>query len=561
MKFPSIIIVLLSIVCLFNCATSDDNSTNSNIASNPDTDTPVTVTPENIPKPDGLVSLSGTQILDAQGNPMLLQGVAFGNEVWRNPTSAPQNHHSEIDYQRVSTMGMNAVRFYLNYQLFESDSNPYVYRQEGWDWLDTNIAWAKRYGVYLILNMHAPQGGYQSQGNGDALWDNPENQDRLIALWKAIAERYKEEGQIIGFGPVNEPVPSQSMSQWTALAQRLINEIQSVNPHHLLFIEKAIYVKGNFEVDANLNFPEVEGNNIVYEFHGYDPHRYTHQLMNFSGLPDGGKYPDDTILEVANGSWETATFGNPSIPAQNSDWTYFEGEKYQISDPEIDYVLPALIGARVNGRVYFDDLVINEFDQNGNFVRAISDLNLNTLDNWYYWSSNNSGSSGLANLGHNDTNSLFIEGSTDDCNLSNPALRFIPTLNHQYQISGWMQGENVAANANCHFRLDMYSAEGEVRQRNKDYLRYEIEKFTTWAQQKNAALYMGEFGTGYPSFQNNKGGATYVEDLLDLAIEYNIHFTYHTYHEDNFGIYRGHQRPDPSNVNQALIDLFTRKLN
>lgn len=545
---------------LFNCGKTDDNINDTQVNNPADTDTTISDSQNSTPKPNSLVSLNGTEILDAQGNPLFLQGVAFGNEVWSNPTTEPVNHHSEIDYERVSDMGMNAVRFYLNYRLFEDDNNPYVYRQEGWDWLDKNITWAKKYGVYLVINMHVPQGGFQSQGDGDALWDVPENQNRLVALWKAIADRYKEEGQIIGFGLVNEPVPSQAISQWSSLAQRLINEIQSVNPHHLLFVEKAIFVKGNFQLDENLNFPEVEGENIIYEFHGYDPIRYTHQLLNFTGLPDGGKYPDEAILESAEGTWETATFGNPSIPSQNSDWNYYEGEKYQITDPNIAYVLPALIGARVNGRVYFDDLVINEYDENGNFVRVISDLNLNALDSWYYWSNNDSGNQGLGAIGHTDNASIFIEGSTDDSNLSNPSLRFIPTLNYHYQINGWMKGENVAADANCHFRLDLFSAKGEILQRNKKYLRYEVEKFVNWAEQKNAALYMGEFGTGYPTFKNNKGGATYVEDLLDLATEHKIHFTYHTYHEDSFGIYLGHQTPDPANVNQALIDLFTRKL-
>ncbi len=554
------ITLLIAILFLFNCGKSDDHNTTPPNISTTSNESPSSIPVEN-PKPNNLVSLNGNQLLNAQGNPLYLQGVAFGNEVWNNSSSAPTNHHSEIDYDRVSKMGMNAVRFYLNYRLFEDDANPYEYRQQGWDWLDKNIAWAKKYGVYLILNMHAPQGGYQSQGNGDALWDISENQNRLIELWKAIAERYKEEGQIIGFGPVNEPVPSQSMSQWSSLAQRLINEIQAVNPHHLLFIEKAIYVKGNFQPDENLNFPVVEGKNIVYEFHGYDPIRYTHQLMDFTQLPDGGKYPDEAILEVGDGVWKTATFGNPSITSQNSNWNYFQGEKFKVTDIDIAYVLPALIGAKVKGRVYFDDLVIKEYDANGNFTRNISELNLNSLDNWYYWSNNNSGNQGLATIGHTDNASLFIEKSTDDCNLSNPSLRFIPKLNYHYQINGWMKGKDVATNANCHFRLDMYSSKGKILKRNKEYLRYEIEKFVNWAKKKNVPLYMGEFGTGFPSFQNGKGGVTYVEDLLDLAKEYNIHFTYHTYHEDNFGIYRGHQKPDPANVNQSLIDLFTEKLN
>jgi endoglucanase len=62
-------------------------------------------------------------------------------------------------------------------------------------------------------------------------------------------------------------------------------------------------------------------------------------------------------------------------------------------------------------------------------------------------------------------------------------------------------------------------------------------------------------------FQNDKGGLTWVSDMLDLLDEHGVPFTYHAYHEDAFGIYRGSGKlPDPANANQPLIDLFTTKL-
>lgn len=48
--------------------------------------------------------------------------------------------------------------------------------------------------------MHYPQGGYQSQGNGMALWTDPENQRRLVKLWGEIARRYADEPAIQGYG-------------------------------------------------------------------------------------------------------------------------------------------------------------------------------------------------------------------------------------------------------------------------------------------------------------------------------------------------------------------------
>jgi endoglucanase len=108
---------------------------------------------------------------------------------------------------------LTSVRFYMNYGIFEDDTSPCSYKEDGFTWLDINIAAAKTYGIRLILNMHYPQGGFQSNGNGDALWNDRSNQLRLIALWKKIAGRYKDEDTVIGYGLVNEPVPLEGVSR------------------------------------------------------------------------------------------------------------------------------------------------------------------------------------------------------------------------------------------------------------------------------------------------------------------------------------------------------------
>ncbi|MFK7813787.1 MAG: glycoside hydrolase family 5 protein [Maribacter sp.] len=544
------------LLVLFSCG-SDDNAPQPNdpdpISDDPQDD-PVAENPENL-----LLQLNGTQLVDANQNPIYLQGVAFNNFIWFD-TIEP--HHAEIDYQRVSEMGMNTVRFYMNYRYFEDDANPYTYKQGGWDWLDQNIAWAKKHNVYLVLNMHAPQGGYQSQGEGDALWDVVENQNRLSALWVEISERYRNEVQIAGFGPVNEPVPSQSMSQWNVLAQRLINDIREVNKNHLIFIEQAIYVQGNFNKDENFNFPDVTGENLVYEFHGYEPYFYSHQLLDFAELGDGGKYPDEDLIEVDNSEWYTATFDNPSLVQGDTDWTFFEGVQYTVDDTEIKLGIPSLVAAETEGRVYFDDIVIKEFDQSGTFVRDIYEANLNNLDGWNFWSQNDSGSNGRSTTeGHNDTSSLFIDGTTSDSNMSFSEGRFEITQGYSYQISGWMKGENIANDFGGKIRLDFYKVEGPLLRRNKAFLESFLGNIAAWAENKNAALYMGEFGAGTPCFENDKGGLIWVADMVDILKTNNIHFTYHAYHEDAFGLYLGGGLPDANNVNQPLIDWFTANLN
>jgi endoglucanase len=506
------------------------------------------------------LQVKNRDIVNEAGNTVQLKGVAFGNEIWSN--ELPYTHHNETDFERVQSMHMNCIRFYMNYKTFEDDNTPYNYKQSGWDWLDKNIAWAKKYGIYLILNMHAPQGGYQSQGNGDALWTVPENQNRLTALWAAIAKKYKDEPVIIGYGLVNEPVPSNAIAQWNQLAQRITDAIRTNDKNHLIFLEKAIYVKTNVVEDENLFFPVSTDKNTVYEFHMYDPWQYTHQLFNWGYNADGGKYPDESIISYTNSSWHTATFNNPLLPAGNTDWRYFEGEKYTVKDANIKLAVPALVGKSCNGTVYFDDIIIKEYNPAGVFTGNILSINLNSADNWGYWSQNNSGQSGLSNQqGQSDNSSLYISAATGDCNLSNYSKIFIPKQGYAYQVSGWMKGENISAAAGCMLRIDFLSTADAIYGRNKSFLQSTVQKFINWSVRKNVPLYMGEFGAGVHCFNNDKGGLQWVSDMIDICKQNNLHFTYHAYHEDSFGLYYGYgSLPDATKANTALINLLTQKL-
>lgn len=541
-KVSTILTYTFIVFCLSNC-----NKDTGNI--------------QPIPIKKQFYSVQGTKILDADGKAIRLEGIAFGNEVWSD-NELPLTHHSEVDYTRVKDMGMNMVRFYLNYKTFENDAAPYQYKQSGWDWIDQNIQWAQNNDILLLLNIHVPQGGFQSLGNSDALWEQIEIQNRLAALWKAIAQRYKDETQIIGFGLVNEPVPTSDIVQWQQLAQRLTDEIRQADTNHIIFIEKAIYVKGKPET-TDYNFPKINDNNVVYEFHFYNPFEYTHQLFSWTNLGEGGKYPDESVVYTHDTQWYTATFNNPTLGIGTTDWQYFEGVKYTVNDVNIKIGIPALVAANVGGRVYFDNIEIKEFDPDGELVQTILENPLNNSDGWYYWSENNSGHAGLSNsTGISENTSLFIDGADGDCNYSNYKNPFLVKQGYSYQISGWMKGQNVSNNAACRLRIDFLTTDNPVFTRNKTYLEHEIKKYADWGQKNNVPIYMGEFGVGCHCFENNKGGLQWVSDMIDIAKVNGLHFSYHTYHEDNFGVYYGYGTlPDTASANKELINLFKEKLN
>jgi endoglucanase len=513
------------------------------------------------------VHTNGTDIVDANGNKIYLRGVAFGNEVWSN-VEIPTTHHSEVDYGRVHDMGMNAVRFYMNYITFEDDANPYVYKQTGWDWIDQNIAWAKAHGVYLILNMHVPQGGFQSNGGGDALWNDPHNQARLKALWFNIAKKYANEPTIAAFDLLNEPVVTASLSQWKNFSQDIIDTIRTVNKNQMIIVERVNAVGSDWSNNSDMNFFDLTGDNIAYEFHFYLPMEFTHQGASWITpmYPIGQTYPDpNRIYITGSSSFYTASFSNATLPSGTYDWTeYIESAKFAVNDPLMQLGKPTFVNRENTGKVWVDDIVVKEYDPSGAYTRTICTIDVASYgDGWYYWSQDGSGSAGTDNTtGHSSSNSIYIQGSTSDANLSNSKYYFIPKQGYSYTIGGWVKGDAVTTGSKAMFRLDFekLSTDGSAYTLDKDYLASQVDQYFNWTQSKNRPLYLGEFGVISNGYENNLGGVRWTGDMIDILKERNAHFTYHDYHEDAFGIYRGSGTIDPSNCNQALIDLFKSKL-
>ena len=502
--------------------------------------------------------------LVANGQPIQLNGVAFGNWVWDNSPLPPTLHHNEQDFARLQASGLNCVRFYLNYRYFEEDSQPYVYKQTGWNWLNQNIAWAKKYGVYLILNMHVPQGGYQSQGKGGALWDVVENQNRLTRLWRDIARRYRTEPAVAGFDLVNEPITTQSIDQWKNLAQRLTSAIREVDKGHLVIVERLNAVAGEYkDYNGERNMFLVNDANVMYQFHTYDPFEFTHQTFSWAGRSPGEfeRYPDETKIAVpTDAAWYSAIFTNPALPAGNSGWTYYEGVKYLVSDPNMKLGQAVCQASALGGgRAYFDELVVREYAPDGSPARTVLTAGLDSKDGWYFWSKANTGTATIIDAGQTGK-ALQITQTTDDANLGNYAVPFLIRQGYSYQVSGWMRGEAIPATANVRLRVDFQTTQQPILARNKAYLRNALAFYADWGRKNNVPIYLGEYGAGAPCFRDGRGGLAWTTDMIDLNREFGFHTTYHAYHEDSFGWYFGYNAlPDPANANTALIELFRQK--
>ena len=511
-----------------------------------------------------VIHVQGDKLIGPDGQPIVLKGVAFGNQVWLG-RRLPTLHHNEEDFARLAALGMNAVRFYINYHTLEEDAAPGKWLPDGLKWLDDNVAWAKRHGVYLILNMHVPPGGFQSLGEGKALWSDAKNQARFIEIWKFLAQRYANEPAVAGYDLLNEPVTETSVTQWQDLAERTIAAIRQVDTRHAIFVERVNAVGKDWSETGDRNFFRVKDPNVVYEFHFYKPFHFTHQSAAWVDFAaPTGRYPDPKVAEV---EWflrkfETGTFDSAKLPAGDSPWRAYRSRPFKVTDPKLVFARPTLNCARVGaGRAYFDDVVTERLDDAGKSVEQISKVNLESTRGWYFWEKTPRGSRSVATDGYGDKTSLMVTGTVDEANLGADYLAFKPQQGATYRISGFMKGEKVPPEATCQFRLDFFSSSVPVQVRDRKFLEQEVNAYLAWGTREGVPLYLGEFGAIRGAFDDDRGGERWTEDMLDILAANQLSFTYHDYHEQSFGLFFGDDTlPDPKNANTKLLDLFQRKL-
>src|SRR5450432_693871 len=199
------------------------------------------------------------------------------------------NHTTKSDIDSLHAWGFNSVRLPMHYNLFtlpvdqESDSGKNTWLTVGFALTDSLVSWCKANHIYLILDLHAAPGG---QGNDlnisdrdsskPSLWDSEANKQKTIALWKKIAERYKNEQWIGGYDILNEPNwgftdPANDRNGTkepvNAPLKKLLNDItaaiREVDKNHIIIIE------GNGWGNNYNGMLPTWDNNMVLSFHKY----------------------------------------------------------------------------------------------------------------------------------------------------------------------------------------------------------------------------------------------------------------------------------------------------
>ena len=325
------------------------------------------------------------------------------------------------------------------------------------------MAWARQQKIRLILDLHTPIGGFWLDPTSDDvsfdILSDPALRQQNANLWREIATRYKDEPAIAAYDLLNEPVTTDATGQqWQDFARELVAAVRSVDRNHLLVVGGIYGVNGRYGAAGIDQHFLVDDKNVVYDFHFYEPIKYTHQYASWVEGPikDGGRYPDaNVILPTGNRVLLTESrITTPSMPLGTSDRTTYDSGIIAINDSKAVAATPLVtVEGGMQGKAFFDAITVTEYGPDGTEIRQVVNDRLDsdaTLD-WHQWEVGGDAAApaGFAReaAGYQDNGGLSISNAAATgaiAGWSNDAHLFKVVPGNRYRIQGHMRGDNIA---------------------------------------------------------------------------------------------------------------------
>lgn len=177
---------------------------------------------------------------------------------------------TQRDVNYIASLGMDHIR--LGFDQIVIEEKPGVWREETLGHIDNFIRWCEEANLNIVLNLHKAVGNYCDMAEAVSLMDSPELQERFIALWVMMEQRYTAKPDIV-FELLNEVlvVPPEA---WNDLADKTIKAIRQLNPDRKIIIGCRCW--NNPPELPTLRVWE-DDPAVIYTFHCYSPMEFTHQ--------------------------------------------------------------------------------------------------------------------------------------------------------------------------------------------------------------------------------------------------------------------------------------------
>ena len=224
-----------------------------------------------------------------------LVGPDFTAEFWKQ---FKDNYVTRQDIRFIKSTGANTIRLPFHYKLFtDEDYMGITGRQDGFARVDSLVEWCRESELFLILDMHDAPGGQTGDNIDDSygypwLFDSEASQQKFCDIWRAIADRYKNEPVILGYELMNEPIApyfenvDELNAKLEAVYKKGVAAIREVDKNHIILLGGAQW-NGNFRPFTDSKFDD----KLMYTCHRYGGPATKEAIQGFINFRDSVGLP------------------------------------------------------------------------------------------------------------------------------------------------------------------------------------------------------------------------------------------------------------------------------
>lgn len=233
--------------------------------------------------------------------------------------------YNQEDFNRLAEMGANYVN--LSVAGVYTVEPPYEIDQEAVENLDRLLEMAAEARLFAVITFRSGPGRSEFSILGaadwvppghmiESVWEDPVAQAAWAAMWRYTAERYMGNPVVVGYDLMCEPNSNGILDiwdpaefydryydghDWNTWYPAIVDAIRNVDADTPILVSSMSF--GDIEWLPYLQ--TVEDERIVYTFHQYSPHEYTHQEAGGRLNSYPGKFDTnyDGSLEVFDLPW------------------------------------------------------------------------------------------------------------------------------------------------------------------------------------------------------------------------------------------------------------------
>ena len=210
----------------------------------------------------------------------------------------PSRGLHEEDFAKLRDWGVTLVRYQMSRNWDARDTERDLADYD--DWMEVKLAhleervipFARKYGIKVAVDLHMPPGG-KSPDMELNLFYEPDYADHFVELWRRIARRFKDNGDVIyGYDLLNEPLQTYNAAadnDYWSLQKRAAEAIRAIDPDVPIIVESRFAASPRGFSDM----PALDMKDVIYELHNYSPFAFTHQGVNTKKPWVPEKWPDE----------------------------------------------------------------------------------------------------------------------------------------------------------------------------------------------------------------------------------------------------------------------------